>query len=64
MIDKHTVDLTGEQIACLQESLRYSEQAIRDYDYGPLDQAADYRLRNDKLAMLASTRQALKAGEG
>lgn len=56
---KHTIQLTDEQIDCLRESLRYSEQAIRDHDYSPLDHAAAYKLRKDKLAVLGSVREAL-----
>jgi hypothetical protein len=42
----------------------YSELAIREYGHGPLDPAAAYKLRNDKLAMFASVREALSDGVG
>ena len=60
--NKRTVELTDEQISCMRESLRYSERAIRDYDYSPLDHAAASKLRNDKLTLLASVREALGDG--
>ncbi|MEK6277746.1 MAG: hypothetical protein AABM29_07030 [Actinomycetota bacterium] len=56
---KHTVQLTNEQIAFLRESLDYSAKAFRDADYTPQGQEWAAEHRREREEMIADIRTAL-----
>lgn len=54
-----TVELTGEQIACIRDSLNYKDKALRDTSYERQDRAWVARHRSEQDALITSIREAL-----
>lgn len=58
-----SVRLTPDQLAFVKESLGYSAQRFRDYDYSSQDPAWAAERRKEKDEMIASIREAIADAE-
>jgi hypothetical protein len=56
---EQTFSLNAEQVRFLLTSIEYSEQALREHDYGPVDRAWLVEHRRGQQEMIDSIRRTL-----